>query len=84
MWISPVQRLARGVSFGRAIGGWPVMEAELIYYRRRSAEEAAAAAAAPTAKVRQVHLELARRYDERVSDIEAGLRRSEIHLVSAA
>jgi len=41
------------------------METDLAYYRRRSVEETAAAAAASHPKARIVHLELARRYDER-------------------
>ena len=57
------------------------MEAELRYYRRRSVEEIAAAAAAPDGKVRRVHLELGRRYDEKVMMIEAELEQSQLHLV---
>ena len=57
------------------------MDAELKYYRRRSDEETAAAQAANDGKVRDVHLELSRRYHEKISTIEARIRRSQLHLV---
>jgi len=57
------------------------MEADLKYYYRRSAEESAAARAARDAKVREVHLELARRYAERVSALNAVTARASLHLV---
>jgi len=57
------------------------MEAELNYYRRRSVEEIAAAAAARDGKVRRVHLELGRRYHEKVITIEAQLNYSRPRLV---
>ena len=60
------------------------MEADLVYYRRRSAEEEAAAMAAVDAKVRQIHLELARRYEERISVFEADEARAPLRLVSTA
>jgi hypothetical protein len=60
------------------------MEPDLVYYRRRAAEEASAAASAVNLKVRQVHHELARRYAERVVDLEAEPPRAGLHLVSAA
>jgi hypothetical protein len=60
------------------------MEADLVYYRRRSTEEGAAAVAALDSRVRLVHLDLARRYDERIAEREAELRRNELHLVPAA
>jgi hypothetical protein len=60
------------------------LEADLVYYRRRSAQETAAAAAARDPKVRRVHLELARRYDERVALIAAGGTAQQMHLVPAA
>jgi hypothetical protein len=59
------------------------METELIYYRRRSDEEVAAAAAASDGRVRSVHLELGRRYDERISTIEAELKHVQLRLVGA-
>lgn len=46
------------------------MSADLNYYRRRQAEEAAAAHAAPDPNVGAVHLELARRYGERLMSLE--------------
>lgn len=60
------------------------MESDLIYYRRRAAEEAAAATAVENTKVKQVHLELARRYSVRVADLEAEPARERLRLVSAA
>jgi hypothetical protein len=60
------------------------METDLAYYRRRAAEEAAAAAAARHAKVQQVHLELARRYSERVDALEVEPARAALRLVTAA
>lgn len=59
------------------------MQSELHYYRRRLAEETAAAAASSDAKAAAVHLELARRYDERIKLIERQ-RPAQLHLVSAA
>ncbi len=59
------------------------MDADLNYYERRSAEEAAAAALAEDARVREAHLELARRYEQRISSIEAQRRRADFRLVSA-
>jgi len=58
------------------------MGGELNYYRRRAAEETAAAAAAPEGKVRKIHLELGRCYDERASAMEAEEQRSQLHVVS--
>lgn len=60
------------------------METDLIYYRRRAAEETAAAAVAEHARVRQVHLELARRYAERVASMEAEPHRVPLQVVTAA
>ncbi len=60
------------------------MEADLAYFRRRSAEETAAAIAAAHIHVRHVHLELAKRYDALVTNLEAQQRRASIRLVSAA
>jgi hypothetical protein len=60
------------------------MEAELNYYRRRSVEESKAAAESPDGKVRGIHLELERRYDEKISAIEAELRRGQMRLVTTA
>ncbi len=60
------------------------MESDLVYYRRRAAEETAAAAAAEHVKVKQVHLELARRYSDRVAALEAEPARASLRLVTAA
>jgi hypothetical protein len=60
------------------------MESDLVYFRRRAAEEAAAAAAAEHMKVKQVHLELARRYSERVAVLETEPPRTSLRLVTAA
>lgn len=60
------------------------MESDLAYYRRRVAEETAAAAGASHVRVQQVHLELARRYSERVAILEAEPGRVALHLVTAA
>jgi hypothetical protein len=60
------------------------MESDLIYYRRRAAEETAAAVAVQNMKVKQVHLELARRYSVRVTDLEAEPTRERLRLISAA
>lgn len=57
------------------------MDADLKYYHRRSAEESAAAEAARDSKVREVHLELARRYAERITTLNATVRRRSLHLV---
>ena len=57
------------------------MEADLKYYYRRSAEESAAADAALDKKVRAVHLELARRYAERITALNAATQRVSLHLI---
>lgn len=40
--------------------------------------------AAADAKVRQIHLELARRYEDRISDLDADEVRAPLRLVSTA
>lgn len=60
------------------------MEADLVYYRRRAAEETAAAAVVAHVRVRQIHLELARRYAERVAALESEPQRAGLRLVTAA
>lgn len=60
------------------------MEAELGYYRRRIAEESAAAAAASDRTVQSIHLDLVRRYEERITALQAQERRAQMHLISAA
>jgi Skp family chaperone for outer membrane proteins len=57
------------------------MEADLQYYLRRSAEESAAAESAHNSKVREIHLELARRYAERIAALNATVQRASLHLV---
>lgn len=68
----------------RAIVGVALMKNDLIYYRRRIAEESAAAAAALSPEVGAVHLELARRYGERITALESPDRESALRLVTAA
>ena len=57
------------------------MEADVAYYKRRTAEETAAADAALDGKVRRVHLELARRYRERLLALESREAPQQIDLV---
>lgn len=83
MWITPVHRVDLALCPG-AIVGVARMQTDLLYYRRRFADERAAAAAAADAKVASVHLELARRYGERIGALESVRRESPLHLVSAA
>lgn len=59
------------------------MENDVSYYMRRAAEEGAAATATH-GRARDVHLELARRYQERVHSAEVEARRSAIHAVIPA
>jgi hypothetical protein len=60
------------------------MEADVVYYRRRSAEESAAAEAAVDSRVRQVHLDLAALYADRLTSIETHSTENRLQLVSAA
>jgi len=60
------------------------MEADLVYYRRRAAEEARAAGQANDIRVREVHLDLARRYQERAADLEVQRVDAHLSLVPAA
>jgi len=60
------------------------METDLAYYRRRACEEGAAAEAALHPKVRSIHLDLKRCYEERAIAIESRYEGSGLHLVSAA
>ena len=57
------------------------MDADLKYYHRRSAEECAAADAALDKKVREVHRELARRYAERITALNAATQGVSLHVV---
>ena len=63
--------------------GVATMEADVAYYKRRTAQETAAANAALDRKVRQVHLELARRYGERISALEHREVAQQLHLVAS-
>ena len=47
------------------------MESEAVYFSRRMAEEKSAAIHAVHPKARAAHLELAARYEERISALEA-------------
>ena len=60
------------------------MEPDRVYYRRRSAEEERAAAQALDVRVRDVHLDLARRYKERAAELEAQRLAAHLTLVPAA
>ena len=60
------------------------MNDDAAYYSRRAREERAAALKAPHPNARQVHLDMAEAYEERLREIAADERRSGIHLVSAA
>ena len=59
------------------------MQSDLLYFRQRQAAELAAAADAGDARVRAIHRELARLYDERIKLLGAE-HTIELHLVSAA
>lgn len=59
------------------------MESDVTYYRKRAAEEAARALSAGNAKVRQVHLDLARRYADRVTALETQEMPLGLHVVAA-
>jgi hypothetical protein len=60
------------------------MEADVNYYRRRAAEETSRAAASTDPHVRRIHLELSRQYDQRITKLEAEMRRAQLHIVHAA
>jgi len=48
------------------------MEGDRVYFERRASEERSAAMKAAHPKAREVHLELASRYDERLGEMAAG------------
>ena len=48
-----------------------VMQADLSYFLKRASEERTAALNVRNAKVRQAHVELAERYEDRVRDMTA-------------
>ena len=60
------------------------MEHDAVYYRRRLAEEKAAAIHAPHPVARSAHLEMAARYEERVTALEAKPQPGPIRLVDVA
>ena len=60
------------------------MLSDLSYYSRRAAEERKAGMTAVNEKVRATHFDLATRYESRVKELEAQVRRSGFHIVSAA
>ena len=60
------------------------METDLAYYRRRASQEGAAAQAALHPKVRTIHLELKRCYEERACAVAGPEAPAPAHLVTAA
>ena len=60
------------------------MEGNAVYYRRRLAEEKAAAIHAVHPRARDAHLEMAARYEERLTALEAGEDTAPLHLVDVA
>jgi len=58
------------------------MENDLSYYTRRAAEERSAANATQ-GPVRDAHLEMARRYEERLHSAKVAARRSAMHAVAS-
>ena len=60
------------------------MDSDAVYYRRRLAEEKAAAIHAPHPRARAAHLEMAARYEERLSALEADSVQDPIQLVDVA
>jgi len=84
MWISRPGESLGSLATRLILWGDRDMELDLIYYRRRMAEELAAARSAAHPAVRAAHRELGRLYEDRIADLQAGARRSESHLVTAA
>lgn len=66
-----------------AVPGGRGMEVDLAYYRRRSAQETLAASEATDGRVREIHLELARRYAERAQSIDVDDSERRPRLVAA-
>ena len=60
------------------------MTTDAEYYGRRYREEREAAMRAPHPQAREIHRQLADAYELRVRELAAQVRRSEMHLVSAA
>jgi hypothetical protein len=82
MWITSRRDSTNGKTAGVAIGGWR-MDNDRLYYARRAVQERAAAMRSTHSRVRQVHLQMAAAYEERL--VEIGHREREgIHLVDVA
>lgn len=60
------------------------MASDVDYFSRRAREEREAALRTSDGHVRDIHLQLADAYEQRVREISAEARRSGMHLVSAA
>jgi hypothetical protein len=60
------------------------MDQDRLYYARRAVQERAAAMRATDPRVRQVHVEMAARYEERLVEIGKLEREAGIHLVDVA
>ena len=60
------------------------MESDRAYFVRRAAAERAAALSAVHPAARASHLEMARRYDERLNALAAGDGRPDLKLVDVA
>lgn len=60
------------------------MASDVEYFSRRAQEEREAALRTSDAHVRDVHLQLADAYEQRVRELAAEARRLGMHLVSAA
>ena len=60
------------------------MTSDVEYFSKRALEERHAALRTGDAHVREIHLQLADAYEERMRQLSAETRRSGIHLVSAA
>jgi hypothetical protein len=60
------------------------MASDVDYFSRRAQEERKAALRTSDAHVRDVHLQLADAYEQRLRELAADARRSGMHLVSAA
>ena len=70
MWSEPAHDTFQAVEWGSMRQG-RYMEGDAAYFFRRASEERAAAMRSANPHARQSHLELARRYDDLVTAIEA-------------
>ena len=59
------------------------MEADVVYFRRRALEERTSALASKDPRVREVHLELAHRYEGAIRDTLTRRRIQRIRLLEA-